>query len=71
MNTMSLSGELLQRIERAVALSGQSPEAACEQWVRGGLEQLEAQQAAAAAAGRCSLRLGTATVGPVPLPVQQ
>jgi len=69
--TLSLNAELLQRIERALAGTGQSPQAACEQWVRAGLAQLEAQQASSEAAGRCSLRLGTATVGPVPLPVQQ
>jgi hypothetical protein len=44
---------------------------ACKLWVREGLERLEAEQAAAEAAGRCSLRTGTWTTGPVPLPVQQ
>jgi len=69
--SVSLDAELLQRIERAVAPTGQSPEEACEQWVRAGLEQLEAEQAAASSSGRCSVRMGTATVGPVPLPMQQ
>ena len=69
--TVSLDAEMFQRLERVLAGTGQSPQAACEQWVRAGVEQLEAQQASAEAAGRCSLRLGTATVGPVPLPVQQ
>lgn len=66
-----MDAELLQRVERAVALTGQSLEGACEQWVRAGLEQLEVQLAAAASSGRCSVRMGTATVGPVPLPMQQ
>jgi hypothetical protein len=44
---------------------------ACRLWVREGLERLEAEQAAADAAGRCSLRTGTCTAGPVPLQVQQ
>jgi hypothetical protein len=39
--------------------------------VREGLERFEAEQAAAEAAGRCSLRIGSCTTGPVPLPVQQ
>jgi hypothetical protein len=69
--SVSLDAELLQRIERAVAVTGQSPEEACEQWVRAGLEQLEAQLAIAGSSGRCSVRMGTATVGPVPLPMQQ
>lgn len=69
--SVALDPELLQRVVSAVAQTGQSLEGACEQWVRAGLEQLEAQLAAAASSGRCSVRLGTATVGPVPLPMQQ
>jgi hypothetical protein len=44
---------------------------ACAQWVREGLENFEVRQAAAEAAGRCSLRTGAVAHGPVPLPVQQ
>jgi hypothetical protein len=66
-----LAGDLQERLERAAAAAGVSVSEACGQWVREGLENFEARQAAAEAAGRCSLRTGTVTVGPVPLPVQQ
>ena len=66
-----LSGELRSRVEQAAAHAGLSVNEACEQWLRQGLEQAEHQRAIAEAAGRCSLRTGTCTTGPVPLPVQQ
>ena len=66
-----LSGELRNRVEQAAAHAGLSVSEACEQWLRQGLEQAEHQRAIAEAAGRCSLRTGTCTTGPVPLPVQQ
>lgn len=66
-----LGGALQERLERAAAATGMSVAEACGQWVREGLENVEARQAAAEAAGRCSLRTGACTTGPVPLPVQQ
>ncbi len=73
-----LSAELKQRVAIATAAAGLEPAALCEQWVRDGLERLEAQlaaacddDAAAAGSGRCSLRTGSRSAGPVPLPVQQ
>ena len=66
-----LSGDLQERLERAAAAAGVSVAAACQQWLREGLERFEAQEAAAIAAGRCSLRTGSCTIGPLPLPVQQ
>lgn len=62
---------LRSRVEQAAAHAGLSVAEACEQWLLQGLEQAEHQQAAAEAAGRCSLRTGNCTTGPVPLPVQQ
>ncbi len=66
-----LSDELRIRVEQAAAHAGLSLNEACEQWLRQGLEQAEQQRALAAAPGRCSLRTGTCSSGPVPLPVQQ
>ena len=43
-----LSADLKQRIAIATAAAGLEPAALCEQWLREGLERLEAQQAAAA-----------------------
>ena len=63
--------DLRQRLTEAAGSTGLDAMEACKLWVREGLERLEAEQAAAEAAGRCSLRTGTCTTGPVPLPVQQ
>jgi len=63
--------DLRQRLAEAAGSTGLDAMEACKIWVREGLERLEAEQAAAEAAGRCSLRTGTCTTGPVPLPVQQ
>jgi hypothetical protein len=63
--------DLQQRLAQAAGSAGLDAMEACKLWVREGLERLEAEQAAAEAAGRCSLRTGTCTTGPVPLPVQQ
>ena len=63
--------DLRQRLAEAAGSTGLDATEACKLWVREGLERLEAEQAAAEAAGRCSLRTGTCTTGPVPLPVQQ
>ena len=63
--------DLRQRLTEAAGSTGLDATEACKHWVREGLERLEAEQAAAEAAGRCSLRTGSCTTGPVPLPVQQ
>jgi hypothetical protein len=63
--------DLQQRLAEAACSAGLDATEACKLWVREGLERLEADQAAAEAAGRCSLRTGSCTTGPVPLPVQQ
>jgi len=66
-----LDHDLRQRLTEAAGTAGLDATEACKVWVQEGLERLEAEQAAAEAAGRCSLRTGTCTSGPVPLPVQQ
>ncbi|MEB3317359.1 MAG: hypothetical protein VKO39_04385 [Cyanobacteriota bacterium] len=68
-----LEGDLRRRLRRAAAASGMTEAAVCEQWLREGLERFEAQPPAEEAdgSGRCSLRTGTCSLGPVPLPVQQ
>jgi hypothetical protein len=68
-----LAGELHHRVGQAAAASGMSVAAICEQWVREGLEHFEDHQAAGDSdgSGRCSLRTGTRSVGPISLPVQQ
>lgn len=68
-----LEGELRGRVEAAAASHGMTVAAVCEQWVREGLEHFEAQHGAMDldGSGRCSLRTGTCSLGPVPLPVQQ
>ena len=64
------SEDLSARIAAAAAHAGSSEAALREQWLQEGLERYEALHGLQAA-GRCSLRTGTCTVGPVPLPVQQ
>jgi hypothetical protein len=66
-----LDHDLRQRLAEVAGSAGLDATETCKLWVREGLERLEAEQAAAEAAGRCSLRTGTCTTGPVPLPVQQ
>lgn len=66
-----LSEELRTRVEQAAAHAGLSVAEVCEQWVRQGLEEAEHQQSLAESAGRCSLRTGACSAGPVPLPVHQ
>jgi hypothetical protein len=57
----------------AAAASGITLTALIEQWLREGLERFEAHQPLedSDGSGRCSLRTGTCSIGPVPLPVQQ
>jgi hypothetical protein len=68
-----LSGDLKRRVTVAAESAGMSLAAVCEQWVREGLERFEAHHAShdPDGSGRCSLRTGSCTIGPVPLPVQQ
>lgn len=68
-----LAGDLHRRVQAAAAASGLSIAAVCEQWIREGLNHFESHQAAGDpdGSGRCSLRTGTCSLGPVPLPVQQ
>lgn len=66
-----LDHDLQQRLAQAAASAGIDLNEACSRWVREGLERLEAEQATAEAAGRCSLRTGSCSTGPVPLAVQQ
>lgn len=68
-----LGSDLRQRLRLAAEASGSTVAAMCEAWLREGLERFEALQPrdTADGSGRCSLRTGTCTLGPVPLPVQQ
>ncbi len=68
-----LGEELARRVTLAAAASGMTVAAVCEQWVREGVERFEAHRPAEDPdhSGRCSLRTGTHSAGPVPLPVQQ
>ena len=66
-----LNDGLRQRVEAAATHAGLSVAEACEGWLLHGLEAAEQQRSLSEAAGRCSLRTGTCTAGPVPLPVQQ
>lgn len=68
-----LGADLQRRVHLAAAASGLSAAAVCEMWIREGLERFEAHEPAEDpdGSGRCSLRTGTCTLGPVPLPVQQ
>jgi hypothetical protein len=61
---------LQSRIAAAAAHAGTSEADLCQAWLLEGLERFEALHGLQAA-GRCSLRTGTCTVGPVALPVQQ
>lgn len=68
-----LAHDLRQRVAEAAAAAGLSMAAICDQWVQEGLERYEAQRPSEDqdGSGRCSLRTGTCSIGPVPLPVQQ
>ncbi len=68
-----LEADLWQRVEQAATAQGMTVAAVCEQWVKEGLDRYEAQRPSEDpdGSGRCSLRTGTCSIGPVPLPVQQ
>lgn len=68
-----LDGDLRRRLQLAAEASGMTEAAICELWLRESLERFEIQHPIEDpdGSGRCSLRTGTCTIGPVPLPVQQ
>lgn len=68
-----LTGDLQARVHQVAHVTGMTAAAVCERWVREGLERFEALQTPELldGSGRCSLRTGTSSIGPVPLPVQQ
>ena len=70
-----LSYNLRERVECAAAARGLDPAALCEQWVLAAVTTFEQQHGlypgAGSGDGRCSIRTGSRTLGPVPLPVQQ
>ncbi|MFM7641302.1 MAG: hypothetical protein ACKO45_07100 [Cyanobium sp.] len=68
-----LGADLWQRVDQVATARGMTVAAVCEQWVKEGLDRYEAQRASEDpdGSGRCSLRTGTCSIGPVPLPVQQ
>lgn len=68
-----LDSDLRHQLQRAAAASAISVAALCDQWLREGLERFEAHSPGEEPGGssRCSLRTGTSSLGPVPLPVQQ
>lgn len=68
-----LESDLRRRLQRAAVAGGMSVAAVCEQWLREGLERFEAHLPGEDpdGSGRCFLRTGTSSLGPVPLPVQQ
>jgi len=61
---------LSARIAAAAAHAGIAEVTIRERWLLEGLERFEARHGLDGS-GRCSVRTGTCTVGPVPLPVQQ
>ena len=70
-----LSGSLRDRVQAAASARGLDPATLCEQWVLAGVTSFEQQHGLhpgdGSGSGRCSLRTGSRTLGPVPLPVQQ
>lgn len=69
-STLSLEADLQERLRAAAGRQGLSLSTLCEQWL---VEELERHEVAHGldAAGRCSVRTGLCTSGPVPLPLQQ
>jgi hypothetical protein len=69
-STVTLEPDLQERLRAAAGRQGVSLSTLCEQWL---LEELERHEVAHGvdAAGRCSVRTGLCTSGPVPLPLQQ
>jgi hypothetical protein len=69
-STLTLEPDLQERLRDAAGRQGVSLSTLCEQWL---VEELERHEVAhgVEAAGRCSVRTGLCTLGPVPLPLQQ
>ncbi len=69
-STLALELDLQERLIAAAGRQGVSLTTLCEQWL---LEELERHEHAHGVdpAGRCSVRTGLCTSGPVPLPLQQ
>ena len=70
-----LSESLRNRVQIAASARGLDPADLCEQWVLAAVTSFEHQHGLhpgdGTGSGRCSLRTGSRTLGPVPLPVQQ
>jgi len=70
-----LSPNLRQRVASAATARGLDPAVLCEQWVLAAVTTFEHQHGLdpgdGSGDGRCSVRTGSRTLGPVPLPVQQ
>jgi hypothetical protein len=69
-STLSLDHDLQARLIAAAGPQGLSLSTLCQQWQ---LKELERHEHAHGVdpAGRCSVRTGQCTSGPVPLPLQQ
>ncbi|MEB3169800.1 MAG: hypothetical protein VKK43_00345 [Synechococcaceae cyanobacterium] len=69
-SSAALEPDLQQRLNEAAAREGVSLGSLCERWL---LEELFRHEQAHGLeqAGRCSLRTGQCTSGPLPLPLQQ
>ena len=69
-STLSLDPDLQQRLVAAAGRQGVQLATLCEQWL---LEELERHEHAHGVdpAGRCSVRTGLCSSGPLPLPLQQ
>ncbi|MFM7362002.1 MAG: hypothetical protein ACKO6F_06575 [Cyanobium sp.] len=69
-STVSLDPDLQQRLVAAAGRQGVQLATLCEQWL---LEELERHEHAHGVnpAGRCSVRTGLCSSGPLPLPLQQ
>jgi hypothetical protein len=69
-STLTLDPDLQARLDAAAGRQGVALSTLCEQWL---IEELERHEHAHGMepAGRCSLRTGRCTSGPLPLPLQQ
>lgn len=67
---LELDSDLQQRLAAAAAREGLNLASLCQRWL---LEELERHERAHGLepAGRCSVRTGQASTGPLPLPLQQ
>ncbi|MFO0038694.1 MAG: CopG family transcriptional regulator [Synechococcaceae cyanobacterium] len=69
-STTCLDDDLQQRLAEAAGREGMSFSSLCERWLLEALQRHE-QAHGVEGAGRCSVRTGQSTLGPVPLPLQQ